>query len=209
MTTYNDSLSRYISEAFAVEDDALRQVREMIPKKGLPEIMVRPEEGRFLQWLARAAGARRAVEIGTLGGYSGIWIARGLVGDGKLLTIEMSARHAEVAREHFQLAGVSARVEIQVGDAHQLLPKMPGPFDFVFVDAEKSGYPAYLEWAAKSLRPGGVLAAHNVFRHGAIVDGIDENTVAMRAFLRALADDSRWLATVYPGGDGMAVAVRV
>ncbi|MBI4768969.1 MAG: O-methyltransferase [Chloroflexi bacterium] len=183
----------------------------MISQKGLPEISVRPEEGRFLQLLVRAVGARRAVEIGTLGGYSGTWIARGLAEGGQLLTIEKDSRHAEVARQCFALAGVAGRVEIKVGDAHDLLPGLRGPFDFVFVDAEKSGYPAYLEWAAGALRPGGMLAAHRAFRGGRLLDPNDRDpdNETLRAFNLRLARDPRWLATIYPGGDGMAVGVRL
>ena len=209
MTIYNDSLSQYITTTFAAEDAALRHIREIGPQKGLPQISVRPEEGRFLQFLARAVGATRAVEIGTLGGYSGTWIARGLAPGGSLISLEMSEKHAQVAREHFQLAGVAERVQVRVGDAHDLLPTLAGPFDFVFIDAEKSGYPAYVEWAATALRPGGVMAAHNAFRGGALLESAEADSVILRTLWAQLAADPRWLATLYPGGDGMAVAVRV
>lgn len=212
MPTYNDALEAYVRTAFAVEDSVLRQIRDRIPARGLPAIFVKPEEGRFLQFLAAASGAQLALEIGTLGGYSGVWIARGLSAEGRLITIEKEAHHANVAKEHFALAGISERVEIRVGDAHKLLPtlSMEGPFDFIFVDAEKEGYPAYLDWAFENLTPGGVFAAHNVFRHGAIIDPQDHDatTEAMRSFNHRLATDPRIIAHIYPAGDGIAMAVH-
>ncbi|MGH2544168.1 MAG: O-methyltransferase, partial [Ardenticatenaceae bacterium] len=122
MTIYNDAISQYITDLFAVEDAALRRIREETEHKGLPAIHIKPEEGRFLQCLARAGGAMKALEIGTLGGYSGTWIARGLAPGGRLITLEKEPRHAAVAQEHFDVAGVADRVEVLVGDAHELLP---------------------------------------------------------------------------------------
>jgi caffeoyl-CoA O-methyltransferase len=206
---YDEALSQYITETFAAEDEALRRVREMIPQKGLPAIAVSPEEGRFLQWLVRAIGARLAVEIGALGGYSGSWIARGLLPGGKLITIEKNAQHAAVAREHFALTAVADRVELKLGDARQVLPKLRGPMDFVFIDAEKEDNPFYLEWAAGALRPGGVAAAHNAFRGGRVLTPDNPDGEITRAFNRSLAGDPRWLATIFPAGDGMAIAVRL
>lgn len=211
MPTYNDALETYIRQTFAVEDEALVQIRERIKAEGLPTITVKPEEGRFLQFLVAACGARLAVEIGTLGGYSGTWIARGLPSEGRLITLEVEPKRAEVARESFRLAGVFERVDLRVGNAHDLMPTLraEGPFDFVFIDAEKEGYLAYLEWALTSLRPGGILAAHNAFRHGAVADPGDRDpgTEVIRRFNRKLSEDSRWIPSVYPAGDGMAVAV--
>jgi caffeoyl-CoA O-methyltransferase len=149
MPIFNEALESYVRSTFAFEDQALAAIRREIPRRGLPEITVRPEEGRFLQFLVAACGVRQAVEIGTLGGYSGTWIARGLPPDGRLVTLEKDPAYAAVAREHFALSGVANKVEVRVGDAHGLLPKLAaeGPFDFVFIDAEKEGYPAYLDWA--------------------------------------------------------------
>ncbi len=211
MTTYDDRHAAYITALFAAHDPALAAIYAAIPKRGLPAITIRPEEGRFLQFLARACAARRAVEIGTLGGYSGAWIARGLAPDGRLITLEKEPRHAEVAREHFALAGVADRVDVRVGDAHTLLPALAaeGPFDFCFIDAEKDGYPAYLDWALANLRPGGVVAAHNAFRHGAVVAGDrgEAATEVMRAFNRRCAAEPRLVSTIFPAGDGMVVGV--
>lgn len=211
MPTYNDALETYVRTTFAAEDLVLRQIRERIPTQGLPATFVKPEEGHFLQFLAAASGAQLALEIGTLGGYSGVWITRGLSLQGRLITLEKEARHAAVAQEHFTLAGISDRVEIRIGDAHEMLPSLSkeGPFDFIFVDAEKEGYLAYLNWALENLSAGGIFAAHNVFRHGAILDPEDHetNTEIMRSFNRHLAEDPRLIAHVYPAGDGIAVAV--
>jgi predicted O-methyltransferase YrrM len=145
MTTYRDSLSVYVSQVFAVEDPILKRIRQDIPRMGLPAINISPEEGRFLQLLVRACKARRALEFGALGGYSGIWIARGLVEAGKLITLEVDAYHAQVARDHFAAAGVSQQVEVRLGEAHKLLNDLAaeGPYDFVFIDADKIGYPDY------------------------------------------------------------------
>jgi len=214
MTVYNDSLSQYVTDLFAAQDDGLRHALEDSPQRGLPAISIKPEEGRFLQFLVRACGARKAVEIGTLGGYSGIWIARGLWPGGKLITLEREPKHAEVAREHFAAAGVADRVEIRVGDALETIKSLSadGPFDFVFIDAEKSAYNAYFDWALAPgvVRIGGVIAAHNAFRRGALVDprNTEADTEALRAFNRRVASEPRVISTIYPGGDGMVVAVK-
>jgi predicted O-methyltransferase YrrM len=211
MTTYSDALSSFITRTFASEDDVLARIREQIPARGLPTINVNPEEGRFLQVLVAACRPMSALEIGTLGGYSGTWIARGLPAGGRLITLELDPQRAKIASEHFRLAGVDDRVEIRVGDAHRLLLDLANhpPFDFVFIDAEKEGYPAYLEWTLDHLRPGGVLAAHNAFRKGAILDlkNVDSAVSATREFNRRVADDPRLMSTIFPAGDGMTIAV--
>jgi predicted O-methyltransferase YrrM len=213
MTTYNDRLNRYISELFAGEDEALRLAREDSSRKGLPAISVNPEEGRFLQLLVRACGVRKAVEIGTLGGYSGIWIARGLAPGGKLITLEKDTYHAQVAREHFEAGGVEDLIEVRVGNAHQLLAGLAreGPFDFIFIDAEKEGYNAYFDWAIENIRVNGVIAAHNAFRGGSIVGdrADDAYSEIMRTFNQRVAADPRVISTIYPAGDGTLLAVRV
>jgi caffeoyl-CoA O-methyltransferase len=213
MTVYNDQVSQYITQLFVSQDSALVRALEDTPKKGLPAINVKPEEGRFLQFLARAIGARKALEIGTLGGYSGIWIARGLVPGGRLISLEKEHRHAEVARGHFDAAGLDGRVEIRVGNAHQLLQGLTaeGPFDFIFIDAEKDGYPAYLDWALENTRLGGIIAAHNAFRQGSVVGqrDDDQNTALMRAFNQRFAREPRLLSTIFPAGDGTLIGVKI
>lgn len=213
MTTYNDQISQYISSLFAEENSALQQAREESPKLGLPAINIKPEEGRFLQFLACASGARKAVEIGTLGGYSGIWIAHGLHPGGKLYTLDKESRHAEVARAHFAAAGLSDVTEVLVGDAHSVLLELSdqGPFDFVFIDAEKPGYPAYFDWAIANTRLGGIIAAHNAFRKGTVA-GLgqdDTHSELMRQFNQQVASDERLISTIYPAGDGTLISVKV
>jgi caffeoyl-CoA O-methyltransferase len=214
MTTYyNDRLADYITDLFAPQDAALDRALTESPQRGLPAINIRPEEGRFLQFLVRACGARKALEIGTLGGFSGIWIARGLLPGGKLITLEKEPAHAAVAREHFAAAGLVDRVEIRVGNAHESLKTLAdqAPFDFVFIDAEKSGYERYYDWAMDHVRLGGIIAAHNAFRHGAVVapDDDEPETRVMRAFNARVAADPRGLSTLYPGGDGTVITVKV
>jgi len=129
-----------------------------------------------------------------------------------LITIELNPEHAQVAANNFRLAGLAERVDIRVGDAHQLLPELSteGPFDFIFIDAEKEGCPAYLEWALENLQPGGIVAGHNAFGHGDIVDTGDtrERTEALRVFNRRLAEDPQMVSLIFPAGDGRALAVR-
>jgi predicted O-methyltransferase YrrM len=213
MTIYNDGLNQYITGLFASEDRALRYTWKDTQEKGLPSINVKPEEGRFLQFLTRTCSAKKAVEMGTLGGYSGIWIARGLIPGGKLITLEKEPFHAEVAREHFALADLNETVEVRVGDAHDLLSALTdeGPFDFVFIDADKTGYESYFDWAINNLRVGGVIAAHNAFRGGRVLEniGMDESTEAIDKFNHRLARETRVISTIFPAGDGMAVAVKL
>lgn len=212
MTIYNEKLSQYINDLFVKQDERLQQLLVNTPRQGLPAINIQPEEGKFLQFLVRACGATRALEIGTLGGYSGTWIARGLAPGGKVITLEKAPRHAEVARQHFAATGVADRIEVRVGDAHQLLKSLEseGPFDFVFIDADKPGYTDYFEWALRNVRAGGVIAAHNAFRGGSVAgfDDPDETTEIMRAFNRRVASEPGVISTIFPAGDGMVVAVK-
>lgn len=212
MTTYDETLSAYIQDTFAVEDGVLRWIRGECESQGLPSIMINPEEGAFLHFLVAATRAKRVVEVGTLGGYSGTWIARGLPDDGQLITIEVDRHHAEGARRSFERAGLSSKVRLLEGDAEQILPTLveDGPYDLVFIDADKVGYPAYQEWALDNLRAGGVLAAHNAFGFGGKVadESIDDESVqVIRNFNQRLAKEVDVAATIYPAGDGMAIAV--
>ena len=213
MTVYNDQISKYIVDLFAHQDNALLHTLADSPQRGLPPISVKPEEGRFLQFLVRACGVKKAVEIGTLGGYSGTWIGRGLVPGGKLITLEKEPLHAEVAREHFKEAGLENIVEIRIGEAHTSLQALSkeGPFDFIFIDAEKNGYPAYLDWAIENVRLGGLIAAHNAFRRGSVAGMTekDDFTEVTQVFNQRVANESRLLSTIYPAGDGMLVAVKI
>lgn len=213
VTVYDDRVSKYVIELFAGEDEDLRYARENSLILNLPAINVKPEEGKFLQILARLSGGDKIVEIGTLGGYSGIWIARGLVENGKLITLEMNARHAEIARDHFVRAGVADKIEIRLGDAHEQMEKLTpeGPFNMVFIDAEKLGYADYYRWAVENVRAGGVIAIHNAFRKGSVAGTAeaDAYTEIMRDLNNQIAADPRVLSTIYPAGDGTIIAIKV
>jgi len=206
-------IARYISDVFAIEDEPLKFARENSSRQGLPKISIEAHEGRFLQFLVRACNAKKALEIGTLGGYSGIWIARGLSPGGVLITLEKENPHAQVARSHFIKAGLEDMVEIRTGDAHSQLRALSIEiqFDFVFIDAEKSGYSDYFSWAVEYVRVGGIIAAHNVLAYGRLLDENDksENIERMRHFNQIAAGDERLVSTIYPVGDGILAAVKV
>jgi caffeoyl-CoA O-methyltransferase len=207
----------FVSGLMAREDPALRAIREDTVKDGLPPISVGPDEGKLLDFLARACGAKKAVEIGTLAGYSGSWIARALPADGVLHTFEYSPRHAEVARRNFERAGVAAKVRVHVGAAVETLKDIEaeGPFDFVFIDADKVSYGAYARWAAAHTRPGAIVAADNAYLFGKLhLDparaGDDAAGVpAMRECLEVLADPKLFSScSMIPTGEGLAVGLR-
>ena len=204
-------LSGYIRGLFAAEDETLEELRYEISRRGLPEIHISAEQGRVLQVLLRAVGARRVLEIGTLGGYSALWMARALPSDGRLLSLEIDPDRAEFAREFARRAGLESLIEVRVGDAAEVLPSLDAeePFDAVFIDADKERYPAYLEQALRLLRPGGLVIGDNALWRGRVLDEEpeEESTRAIQAFNRSLADDPRLTATILPIRDGMAVAV--
>ncbi len=206
----HEQLEKYVAALFAPEDAALLAAQQHADAHGLPDLSLMAHEARMLQWLLRLVGARKVVEIGTLGGYSGIWLARALPPDGRLYTLEVYDKYAQVARENFARAGVAARVELVEGDAAASLRELAAyaPFDAVFIDADKRGYPEYLRWAVEHLRPGGLLAAHNALRHGRVVAPQGEDDHTMDAFNRALAADPRMESTLIMAGDGMAVGFK-
>jgi predicted O-methyltransferase YrrM len=207
---YTDRVKQYIRELFASDDGALRRSQESAEVAGLPGISIGPEEGRFLQLVAMSTGARRALEIGTLAGYSGIWIARGLPTDGTLVTLELDEKHAEVARQSFAEAGLSHMVDVRVGPALKTLEELQGeePFDLVFIDADKTEYPDYLEGVLKLTQPGSMILAHNVFMKGKVVDEDRERPVeAVREFNRLLAEHPALESTLIPLRDGMSLTV--
>lgn len=194
----------------------LREIRERTAREGLPPIAVGPMDGLHLEVLARAAGARKAVEIGTLAGYSGVCLLRGMGPAGVLDTLELDPHHAEVARESFRRAGLERQVRVHVGPALESLGSIAaeGPFDLVFVDADKRGYPDYLAWAEAHLRVGGVLLADNAFAFGHVHDpsysGADAGAVApLRGFAERLARGGRFRATMLPTEEGLAMGVKV
>jgi caffeoyl-CoA O-methyltransferase len=203
----------YVERLLDPEDAVLREIRARSAAAGLPPIAVGPFDGRHLEVIARAVGARKVVEIGTLGGYSAVCLARALPPGGVLHTFELEPRHAEVARESFRRAGVADRVRVHVGPALERLRDVEadGPFDLVFVDADKAAYPTYLDWAATHLRAGGVVLGDNVFRRAAFpIEGEDPRAgEGIRAFNDALARGDRFRATLLPLEDGLALGVKV
>jgi caffeoyl-CoA O-methyltransferase len=210
----NERLADYIHDLFGPEDEVLKAIRARTEDEGLPQIQIRPEEGLMLQFLISANHARRVIELGTLAGYSGVWIGRALPEDGRLITVEIDEQRAEVARESFRQAGLDGRVEVRVGSALESLAELAveGPFDAIFIDALKTEYPAYLAWAIDNIRVGGLIVAHNAFRRGRIVAPVgqhDDLVKSTLAFNRQLSEDPRLLGTIIPMGDGLAVAVRL
>jgi len=208
----------HLVELFDLDDDALRATVDATAAAGMPQIQVSATLGRFLQVQARAIGARRILEIGTLAGYSSIWLARALPRDGRLITLELDPRHAQVARANLARAGLNALVEVRVGPAAESLAALVAdggePFDMVFIDADKEGYPDYLEWSLRLSRPGTLIVADNVVRGGAIIDAAspDSRVQGIRRFNAALARDPRVAATIVQtvgakGYDGLAFAL--
>jgi caffeoyl-CoA O-methyltransferase len=208
-------VAEWLLETYAPEDETLAEIRARSAAAGLPDIQVAALDARHLEVLARASGARRAVEIGTLGGYSGVAILRGLAADGELDTIDSEPRHAEVARESFRRAGFADRARVHVGLALDVLPRLErrGPFDLVFIDADKEGYPRYLDWAAQNLRPGGIVLLDNAFLFGHLAEApAGERAAAIRAMQavhETLAKSGKFRATPLPTGEGLALGVRI
>lgn len=205
-----DPLQEYVEALFAREDPVLGSARERSDAAGLPQIQVPPATGRLVQVLVRLSGARRVLEVGSLGGYSAVWIARALPEDGSLLTLEREPTHAAVARDTLREAGFAHQSEVREGEALELLKELDGEFDVVFLDADKETLVDYLEEAARLLRPGGLLLADNALWRGLVVAPEEDSPSAyVDRFNRTLAGDDRFLATVVPVGDGVAVGVRL
>ena len=210
----NQSLSQrchdYVSELFAREDETLRYVRQQTAARGMPQISLAPNEAKLLQLLVRLSGAARVVEVGTLAGYSGICIARVLPEDGQLITIEVSSLHAQVARAHFEYAGLAHKVTVMQGEGVDVLPKLApeAPFDLMFIDADKGNYHNYLAWATDNLRVGGAVVADNAFWGGGIFDPKSEDDHAMVAFNQTLAQHPQFDSTIIEVGDGIAVGIK-
>jgi predicted O-methyltransferase YrrM len=199
-------------------DQALTGALEASAAAGLPAIQVSPADGKLLHILAHLQGAKAILEIGTLGGYSTIWLARGLAEGGHLISLEVDAKHAHVARENIVRAGLAAVAEVRIGDALQTLPLLVaegrGPFDLVFIDADKPNNPRYFEWALKLTRPGSLIIVDNVVRDGAVADASssDPNIVGTRKLLEQIGAEKRVSCTVIQtvgskGYDGFAVAL--
>lgn len=189
-----NQVDSYLEENLRIGDETLDQAVQAGIEGGLPQIQVSATQGKFLHLLARAIGAKRILEIGTLAGYSGIWLARSLPADGKLVTIEVDSHHAEVARANFERAGLADRVDLRVGPALDVLPQIadekPEPFDLSFIDADKANNRAYAEWAVRLSRPGALVIVDNVVRGGSIVEAERNADIdGTRAVLEWLGDN--------------------
>jgi caffeoyl-CoA O-methyltransferase len=208
-------IEEQITRRFAAEDDILRQTLEAQHKAGLPTIQISPIQGRLLQILIAACNARKILEIGALGGYSGTWLARALPADGRLITLEIDPKHAEIVRAAFARAGLADRTEVRVGPATELLPTLQGeaPFDFFFIDADKEGYPIYLDWAIKLARPGSIIVADNNIRYGKPFQDppSDAGNAGIAAYNQRAASDAQLRSVLLPidddGMDGFAISV--
>ena len=207
------AVDRYYADLLLPADPVLEAALRASDEAGLPAIAVSASQGKLLMLLAQSLGARRILEIGTLGAYSTIWLAKGLTGGGRLITLEADPKHAEVARRNIARAGLSEVVEVRSGKALETLPDVEGPFDLIFIDADKVGYPEYFSWAVKLSRAGSLIVADNVVRAGAVIDAQsgDANVQGVRRFNELVAADKRVGATVIQtvgskGYDGFAIA---
>jgi caffeoyl-CoA O-methyltransferase len=209
-----EEIDGYIEDQFGTSDKVLEATLKNSRRGGLPEINVSPNQGRLLRLLVEISGARRILEIGTLGGYSAIHLARGLPEDGGLISLEIDEHHADVARNNIERAGLSDMVEVRVGDAHELLATLiendEGPFDLVFIDADKGGYPDYLDASLRLVRPGSLIIGDNTIRGGTVLDPQEETARATREFNRHIAEDARLFGIALPlireHIDGMTIA---
>jgi predicted O-methyltransferase YrrM len=208
----------YFSDLLVPADAALEAALAASAAAGLPAINVSPVQGKLLQLLARAIGAHNVLEIGTLGGYSSIWLARALPDGGRLVSLEADPRHAEVARANIARAGLDSSVEVRLGMALDLLPELAAeggePFDLVFIDADKPNNAAYFDWALQLTRPGSIIVVDNVVREGDVIDAVSDSPTVqgVRRFLERLATEPRVSATAIQtvggkGYDGFAIAL--
>jgi predicted O-methyltransferase YrrM len=212
------AVDRYITETVVPSDAVLDAAIEASAKAELPAIAVTPNQGKLLQIFARLVQARRVLEIGTLGGYSTIWLARALPEGGRVISLELNPKHAQVARDNIERAGLSKRVEIRLGRALDTLPKLAAeakdPFDLIFIDADKASIPQYFTWSLKLSRPGSVIIVDNVVRKGAVIeaDSRDEDVQGVRRLNEMLMTEKRVTATTIQtvgskGYDGFTLAL--
>jgi len=209
-------VDNYLTEQLVPQDEALLAALENNQAAGLPAIDVAPNQGKLLNLLAKMTGAKRILEIGTLGGYSTLWLARALPDGGKVITLEYEPRHAEIAAQNIRRAGLEHKVTLRVGAALDTLPTLAdaAPFDMIFIDADKRNNPAYLEWAIRYSRPGTLIIGDNVVRNGHVADGdtSDWNIQGIRDFLTMMGSDPRLDATAIQtvgakGWDGFSLAL--
>jgi predicted O-methyltransferase YrrM len=212
------AVDAYLDDLLVPADPVLESALRACAEAGLPPISVSPSQGKLLNLLALGLRARRILEIGTLGGYSAIWLARALPPDGRLITLEAEPAHAEVARANLERAGLAGVSEVRVGPAQDTLPQLAqagdGPFDLIFIDADKPGYPDYLGWSIRLSRAGTMIVADNVVRDGAVADAAssDASVQGVRSFLELLSAERRVASTAIQtvgskGYDGFALAL--
>lgn len=212
------AVDQYFADVLVPSDDVLDAALKDSDAAGLPQHNVAPNQGKLLELFVRISGARTVLEIGTLGGYSTIWLGRVLPEGGRLVTLEANAAHAEVAARNIARAGLDSVVDLRVGKAIDILPLLAtedaAPFDLIFIDADKPSNPAYLAWSLKLSRPGTLIIADNVVRNGAVTDALstDPNVVGVRRFLELVSAEPRLSATAIQtvgskGYDGFAIAV--
>jgi len=213
-----ESVDHYISDLLAHEDEALTAATHSLKEAGMPAISVSPNQGKFLQVMAILCNAKNILELGTLAGYSTIWMARALPADGRLITLESDPKHAAVAQKNIDRAGLTKQVQIKTGKALDILPQLveegAGPFDMIFIDADKPPYAEYFQWALRLSRPGTLIVADNVIRDGKVID--ENNTEpavdGARRFNAMLGANTAVTATIVQmvgvkEYDGMALAV--
>jgi predicted O-methyltransferase YrrM len=215
-----NAVDNYVDSSLSLSDDVLNRTIAANADGGLPSIDVTAAQGKLLHLLARMIGAKRVLEIGTLGGYSTIWLARALPSDGRVVTLEFDPKHAAVAKQNIDRAGLGSVVDVRVGKALDVLPVIQkentGPFDLIFIDADKVNNPNYFEWALKLSRPGSLIIVDNVVREGGLADGTSDDPAirASRAVVELMGSDPRVEATVMQtvgtkGYDGFAIALVV
>ena len=203
---------QFLRDTFHADDAGLTRLQVEAEQEGLPAISIGPEQGKFLQVLVQLTGARKILEIGCLGGYSGAWMARALPADGRLISLELEEKHAAFTRRQWAALGLAGKTEVRVGPALESLPGLANeaPFDLIFIDADKNNYPIYLEWALRYSRPGTVILGDNVSMGGRLVDPDRQENGGirgMRRFAEQMAADPRLVSTVVPYADGIAMGV--
>jgi predicted O-methyltransferase YrrM len=211
------SVDDYINSLVAPHDDALAAAERSILESGIPQISVSANQGKFLQVLAKLCGAKKILEVGTLGGYSTIWMARALSPGGKVVTLEIDPKHADVARKNFERAGLANVIDIRLGKAIDIMPTLKAsdaPFDMIFIDADKPPYTEYFQWALKLSKPGTLIVADNVIRGGKVLDAKtdDEMVKGVQRFNKVLSQTPGVTATIIQNvgakeHDGMALIV--
>ena len=211
-------VDQYFSDRLLPKDPILESAAEAAEKAGLPPIAVSPNQGKFLQLLSQIIDAKSILELGTLAGYSTIWLARGMRPGGRLITVEVDPKHAEVAKTNISRAGLKDAVEVRIGSALDILPQLSaekrGPFDLIFIDADKENVPAYFEWSMKLSRPGSLIIVDNVVRGGAVINAnsADPSVQGVRKFVDLLSSELRASGTAIQtvgikGYDGFAIVL--